>query len=155
MTSSGTRSTKRTAEIPFMTSHDNQGREGKEQSVHGMIAGITIGISVIVIVAGVTLTVWFIRKRKSSQTDDKRSESIPVDGQKSKDRRISFTQTQTKSDLPSKLKIATPKMRIAQNIRIQNEPKVIDEEYVIHHDYINEKDDSLDYVYDEYIIPNQ
>ena len=132
-----------------MTSHDNQGREGKEQSVHGMIAGITIGISVLVIVSGVTLTVWFIRKRKSSQTDDKRSESIPVDGQKSK------TQTQPKSDLPSKLKIATPKMRIARNIRIQNEPKVIDEEYVIHHDYINEKDDSLDYVYDEYIIPNE
>ena len=132
-----------------MTSHDNQGREGKEQSVHGMIAGITIGISVLVIVSGVTLTVWFIRKRKSSQTDDKRSESIPVDGQKSK------TQTQPKSDLPSKLKIATPKMRIARNIRIQNEPKVIDEEYVIHHDYINEKDDSLDYVYDEYIIPDE
>ena len=136
-----------------MTAHDNQGREGKgnpdEQSVHGMIAGLAIGISVIVIVAGVTLTVWFIRKRKSSQTDDKRSESIPVDGQKSK------TQTQPKSDLPSKLKIATPKMRIARNIRIQNEPKVIDEEYVIHHDYINDKDDSLDYVYDEYIIPHE
>ena len=142
-----------------MTAHDNQGREGKEnpdeQSVNGMIAGLAIGISVILIVAGVTITVWFIRKRKSSQTDDKRSESIPVDGQKSKDRRISFTQTQTKSDLPSKLKIATPKLRIARNIRIQNEPKVIDEEYVIHHDYINDKDDSLDYIYDEYIIPNE
>ena len=61
----------------------------------------------------------------------------------------------TKSASATKLKIATPKMRIARNIRIQNEPKVIDEEYVIHHDYINDKDDSLDYIYDEYIIPNE
>ena len=99
-----------------MIVHDNQGREGKEnpdeQSVHGMIAGLAIGISVIVIVAGVTFTVWFTRKRKSSHTDDKRSESIPVDGQTGKDRRsdLQIGQIgQTKSDPPSKLKIATPK----------------------------------------------
>ena len=155
-----------------MTAHDNQGREGKEnpdeQSVNGMIAGLAIGISVIVIISGVAFTVWFTRKRKISHTDDKKSESITVDGQTSKDRRISSSNKQrpavqkvstdeilTKSDLPSKLKIATPKMRIDRNIRIQNQPKVIDEEYVIHHDYINDKDDSLDYVYDEYIIPHE
>ena len=39
----------------------------------------------------------------------------------------------TKSASASKLKIATPKMNIARNIKLQNMPEEIGEEYVMHH----------------------
>ena len=62
---------------------------------------------------------------------------------------------QTKSVSPSKNKIATPKIRIARNIKKLNKPEEIGEEYVIHHDYVNDADDSFDNIYDEYLIPDE
>ena len=61
----------------------------------------------------------------------------------------------TKSASTSKVKIATPKMNIAQNIKTKNKQKEIGEEYVIHHDYVNDRDDSFDNIYDEYLIPDE
>ena len=61
----------------------------------------------------------------------------------------------TKSASASKIKIATPKMNIARNMKMRNKPEEIGEEYVIHQDYVNDTDDSLDNIYDEYIIPDE
>ena len=61
----------------------------------------------------------------------------------------------TKSASASKVKIATPKMNIARNIEMKNKPEEIGEEYVMHHDYVNDTNDSLDNIYDEYIIPDE
>ena len=57
-----------------------------------------------------------------------------------------------KSASPSKIKIATPKMKFARNTKIPNQPKEIGEEYV---NYNDDTDDSLDNIYDEYLIPNE
>ena len=46
-------------------------------------------------------------------------------------------------------------MRLGRNIKIQNMPEEIGEEYVIDHDYVNGTDDSFDNIYDEYIIPDE
>ena len=61
----------------------------------------------------------------------------------------------TKSASASKIRIATPKMNIARNMKMQNKPEDIGEEYVMHHDYVNGTDDSLDNIYDEYLIPDE
>ena len=39
----------------------------------------------------------------------------------------------TKSASASNIKIATPKMNIARNMKMQNKPEEIGEEYVMHH----------------------
>ena len=70
-------------------------------------------------------------------------------------KKLRSEEIKTKSVSPSKNKIATPKIRLAQNVKIQNMPEEIGEEYVIHHDYSNDTDDSFDNIYDEYIIPDE
>ena len=46
-------------------------------------------------------------------------------------------------------------MRIARNIKRLNKPEEIGVEYVLQHDYVNDTDDSVDNIYDEYIIPDE
>ena len=52
-------------------------------------------------------------------------------------------------------KTSTPKGNIAEIIKSKNKQEEIGEEYVLHHDYVNEPDNLFDDIYDEYVIEEE